>query len=304
MKKIKMIMILTMILVLIVILLVIFCVIKLNTKIVREEQSLIIEIEDEKKAVEDNVLNILFLGLDRTEERDKKLGVYRTDTIALVSIHMDTKETKILRIPRDTYVFIPCINKKDKINHAYVWGGMNEEGISSTIDTVNKFIKYDTIDYYVAIDMEPIPNLVDRIGGVEVDVETEMEDKNVKLSKGRQILSGKEALTYISWRKTGNGDIDRIKRQQKFLISVLSQLKDPSQITTLINLRMEYEKYIKTDIKLNQMVSFATLLKDIQKNNIKFYTVNGVPNYLHGVSYWIPNDEKNEILFKQIFEIP
>ncbi len=280
---------------------VIYYLIRINSEITGEKQ--IIFIEEETDNAEDNVLNILFLGLDRTEERDKTLGVYRTDMIALVSIHMDTKETKILCIPRDTYVFIPCINKKDKINHAYVWGGMNEAGIISTIDTINKFIKYATIDYYVAIDMEPIPNIVDSLGGVEVNVETEMEDNNVKLSKGRQILSGKEAITYISWRKTGNGDIDRIKRQQKFLLALLSRLKDPSQIATLISLRMEYEEYIKTDIELRQIVSLAVLLKDVQVEPIAFYTVPGTSRYINGVSYWITDEEKNNILLKKIFTI-
>lgn len=150
------------------------------------------------------VINIEFLGIDRTDERDEYLNVYRTDTIAIAKVDLNTKKIKILCIPRDTYAFLPIKNKKDKINHAYAFGSAKGKAIESSIEAINYFIKYSKIDYYFSLDMEPIPEIVDSIGGVELDVEIDMKTHEADLSKGRQILDGKKAFDYIHWRFAGN----------------------------------------------------------------------------------------------------
>ena len=154
-----------------------------------------------------STIHILFLGIDRTEESDITIGVHRTDAIALAKIYLDSKKIKILRIPRDTYVFMPSINKMDKINHAYVWGGMGEKGIQSTIETINQFVKYTKVDYYFTIDMEPVPEIVDMLGGVDLEVDVDMDTHGFNLSRGFQHLDGEKAYQFISWRYSGEGEI-------------------------------------------------------------------------------------------------
>jgi LCP family protein required for cell wall assembly len=250
-----------------------------------------------------NTINVLFLGIDRTEARDKTLGVYRTDTIALASIHRDTKKVDVQCIPRDTYVYIPCIDKKDKINHAYVWGGMGKKGVKSTIDTVNQFIKYSKVKYYFLIDMEPIPEIIDRIGGVEVDVEINVKDSNGEniLSEGKQVLDGKKSLLYLRWRYSGGGDIGRIQRQQKFLKAVLNKLKSTGRLVDTLKMGLEYSDNMKTNINILQLFSLANLAKDINNDDINSYIVSGKGDIIDKIWYWIPDEEKAEELLVKLF---
>lgn len=260
--------------------------------------------QDTTGMAESNIIHILFLGIDRTEERDATLGVYRPDTIALLTINLNTKEVTVLNIPRDTYAYIPVIKKNDKINHSYVWGGMGKKGIASTIDTVERFIKYAKVDYYFAIDMEPVPEIVDAVGGVEVDVEIDMKDHGANLSKGRQVLNGSKAFDYIHWRYSGMGDIDRIKRQQKFVKALISKLKDSGQIGEAVKLVMNYDKYIQTNMSLKQMLAMANMAEDIPKSSDRFYTVPGNPQTMKNISYWIADEEATDKLLREVLLQP
>lgn len=80
-------------------------------------------------------------------------------TIALAKVDFDTRKVDVISIPRDTYTYIPKVNKKDKINHAYAFGSIKGNGINESVETINKFIKYTTVDYYITLEMEPIPKI-------------------------------------------------------------------------------------------------------------------------------------------------
>lgn len=248
-----------------------------------------------------NVINILTLGIDRTAERDKTLGIYRADTISVTRIDLDTKEVKVLCIPRDTYAFIPDKNKMDKINHSYAYGSIKGKAEEYTINSVNNFIKYSAIDYYFAMDMEPVPEIVDSIGGVKLDVEIDMKTHGANLSKGLQILDGKKAFDYIHWRYSGSGDIDRIKRQQKFAKAVFKQLKDSGKLVDCVKLVWNYRNNIKTNMTLKQMISLAVLANDVPEGIVEYSLIPGSGKYMNKISYWIPDKEKTDKILKEFF---
>lgn len=249
----------------------------------------------------ENIVNILFLGTDRTVERDETLKIYRSDTIALASINIDTKKVKVLCIPRDTYTFIPIENKKDKINHAYAYGSLKNKAVEASEEAITRFIKYGTIDYYFTMAMEPIPKIVDNIGGVEVDVELDMKTHGANLSKGLQLLDGNKAFDYIHWRYSGNGDIDRMKRQQKFLKLMYNKLKDTSQIIESLKLVLSYNDYISTDMSVKQLIALATLFNDIPSGSMDFQMIPGDSRYINKISYWVPDEGKTDSLLKGFF---
>jgi LCP family protein required for cell wall assembly len=115
------------------------------------------------------------LGIDRTVERESLLDGYRSDTIALLRMQLDTKTINVLLFPRDTYTYVPIEGKMDKINHAYAYGDMQGTAVESTSEAVQELVKGLPIDYYMVMDMEPIPNIVDDIGGVVLDVDCDMK---------------------------------------------------------------------------------------------------------------------------------
>ncbi|KAB2860171.1 MAG: LytR family transcriptional regulator, partial [Exiguobacterium chiriqhucha] len=136
----------------------------------------------------------------------------RTDSLMVATFNKESRQVTLVSIPRDSYVDIVTTDGefKDKINHAYAYGG-----IDTTIATVEKLFDIP-IDYYATINFDGIEDLVDAVGGVEVDVLVPISGRatgNVELEPGVQTLDGKEALAYARMRKDDpEGDVGRAKR--------------------------------------------------------------------------------------------
>jgi LCP family protein required for cell wall assembly len=248
------------------------------------------------------IINILFLGIDRTIERDYGTeAIYRTDTISVIRIDLNTKKIKILCIPRDTYAFVPIEKKKDKINHAYAFGKMQGKAIEASTEAVNQLIKYAPIDYYFALDIKPLPEIINAIGGIEVDVEMDMKNWETDLSKGKQLLNGKKAYEYIHWRYSKNGDIDRIQRQQKFLKLLFQKLKASDKLVDVTKIVLSYRENLKTDLSTKQILGLANLSSEISEENIKYYMIPGSGKTINKVSYYVPNDKETDKLLREFF---
>lgn len=248
-----------------------------------------------------NIINILFLGIDKTKDRESWLGVYRSDTIAIARIYLDDMKIKVLNIPRDTYAYVPVVNKMDKINHAYAIGNVNGNGVQASIDAVNHFLKKKFVDYYFLMDMEPIPNIVDKIGGVKLDVEIDIKNHGINLTKGLQVLNGKMAFDYIRWRYTAGGDIDRIKRQQKFISALYRQQRDSGKILETLHIVLKHKNNVQTDFTIKQMIGLAAFLSDMPNGNVTYYTIPGKGKMINGISYWLPNENNTGELVKEFF---
>lgn len=247
-----------------------------------------------------NVVFILFLGIDRTDDREEYMSAFRSDTISLFRFDLDTKRVNVLCIPRDTYAYVPAEQKKDKINHAYAYGDMKGKAVESTIDAVCYFTGLP-VDYYITLDLEPLPNIVDDIGGVEMDVEIDMKTYGANLSKGRQLLDGKKAFDYIHWRFSENGDIDRIKRQQKFLRALYKKQRDSGKLLETLEIILKYNKSLKTNLTAAQMISIAQLANDIPENGVNFYSIPGRGQTIDNISYWVPDEIETENLIRENF---
>lgn len=248
-----------------------------------------------------NVIYLLFLGIDKTAERDEYLGIYRSDTIVIARLDLDSHTIKVLNIPRDTYTYIPIENKMDKINHAYAFGSVKNAGVQASIDAVHEFLGRDIIDYYFAMDMEPIPAIVDEIGGVLIDVEIPMKDHGADLDSGLQRLNGKQVFDYIHWRYSPGGDIDRIKRQQKFMSTLFKQQRDAGKLMETLQIVLKYKDRIQTDLSMQQFIGLIAYLKDVESSNVTYDLFQGKNMMLNGVYYWVP-DEKDGVIQKFIGE--
>ncbi|HHW57025.1 MAG TPA: LCP family protein [Clostridia bacterium] len=234
---------------------------------------------------------IAFLGLDKTEERIHTLGSFRTDTIMIFSVDLDDKVIKILSIPRDTYVDIPGFHK-DKINAAYTYGGMGEKGYDLSLKTISNFLGIK-VSYYISMDMETIPEIVDSIGGVPLDVEIDIHTHGANLNKGYQILDGQKVYQYVRWRYDPMGDINRVKRQQKFIIAFLNHLKSKTKdVSTYINLYNAFKGKLYTNFDYEQILALIYVIKDISPNSIEKFAVPGEFYHQNGISYWKPDMQK------------
>ncbi|MZP28627.1 LytR family transcriptional regulator [Heliobacterium undosum] len=226
-------------------------------------------------------MNVLLLAVDnRPGELDG-----RTDTIIVASVDRQDKKLYLLSIPRDTRVKISG-HGMDKINAAHMYGG-----VPLTRKTVEELLGIP-IDYYVKTDFNGFREIVDTLGGVEIDVEKNMYHNEgnpedlINLKKGLQRLSGKEALQYVRFRSDELGDISRTQRQQKFLHALAKQSLQVNTVWKLPALVPQMVNYVETNLGAGDLVSLAIKAKDWNAGNIIAHTLPGNFVTLNGVSYW------------------
>ena len=243
-------------------------------------------IEGEEKLEKGQPVNIMLLGVDQRDDEPA-----RSDTIMVAALFADEKQIKLLSIPRDTYVSIPGRKNKDKINHAHAYGGTE-----LTQETLAEFLDIP-IHFYLEVNFEGFVNVIDILGGIEVDVEKRMyyPDENIDLQAGLQILNGEDSLGYVRFRSDGQGDIGRIARQQKFLSLALAEVKSAGTIFKIPGLIKEIVKHVETDMPVNKMAYLAIKLKDLDDEyGLQTYSLDGYSDTKNGISYWNVNTKKLE----------
>ncbi len=235
-----------------------------------------------------NKLNILIVGYDSSIN-----GPPRADTIILSSLDLKTKEAGVLFVPRDTRVKVPE-HGMDRVNASHAYGG-----IELAVQTVEDFLDVP-IDYYVETDFQGFARIIDKLGGIKINIEKRLHyvDKAgglyIDLPSGEQVLNGKEALQYVRFREPTFGDIGRVKRQQKFVYALMERVLQPGVIVKIPSIFNEVRKSVKTNIPLKDISPFVRLLKRMDIAKIKTTMVPGEPKYINGASYWIASREKLE----------
>ena len=190
-------------------------------------------------------LNILLMGLDaRPGERTS-----RTDALVLASIDPNLRKIALVSIPRDTRITLK--GSPEKINAAYFRGGAE-----SAVDAVQELMEIK-IDHYVAMDFQGFANVIDAIGGIEIDVPIRMykPSEDIDLQPGLQVLTGYESLGYVRFREYATSDIERAAHQQEFLISLSKEIYKPENLIRLPQLA----KIVKTNVKSDLI--FVELLR-------------------------------------------
>lgn len=251
-------------------------------------------------------INVLLLGMDIGDTSDvSNKDAKRTDTIILANFDPITKEAKLISIPRDTRVKIG--GKSQKINAAYPIGG--EKLVKQLVGNILGV----KVDYVVKVDYEGFRGIIDAIGGIDMYIEQDMnyddpgQDLHIHFNKGETVhLDGKKAEEFFRWRKnndgTGlaNGDVDRIKNQQKFINAVIDKVLSVSTITKIDSIAEILNKNIETNIPLDVTVAYGLKGLETDKNNIKMMTLPGEGKYVGNVSYYIPDEKATKELRSQL----
>lgn len=229
--------------------------------------------------------NIVVLGVDERPEEDDP---GRSDTLFVVMLDTDNKSIGLLSIPRDTRVRIPKYGY-DKINHAYPLGGRE-----LTQRTVEEFLGI-RVNNYVMVDFKGFKGLVDAIGGVDIDIESDMYYRDswdgftIDLKKGRQHLNGETAIQYVRFRDE-EGDLGRVKRQQHFLMAMYEKIASEELLKHIPGLAKQISQMVKTDMNVSDMITMGRALHSMVKTTgISMKTVPGTPEYIDDISYVLPD---------------
>ncbi|OGC12080.1 hypothetical protein A3K48_06390 [candidate division WOR-1 bacterium RIFOXYA12_FULL_52_29] len=227
--------------------------------------------------------NILVLGVDKGYS-------HRSDTIMVVNIDPDTKKVGLVSIPRDTLVTIPG-RGLDKVNHAFAYGG-----IELSRQTVAELLKID-IPYYVVVDLSGLEELIDKIGGVKVNVPKRMyyvdyaDDLRIDLQPGPQILNGSQVMGYLRFRHT-DSDFARIERQQDFIKTVGQQLMRREHILQSADVFFSLLSCIETNLNSRQVLGLSLTVRGAQESGqIAMTTLLGGSLIVDGIYYYKPDTD-------------
>lgn len=164
----------------------------------------------------DQVTNFLLFGLDK---------VNSSDSIILLSVDDAHRKIKMISIPRDSYVRIPEWGSYAKLAYTYHWGGAQ-----MAIGTINQNLSLNAKDY-IAVDFEQLADIVDLVGGVEVELDWDevnyLWDKQDNLTAGKCLLMGDAALSYARMRHSNASDneIKRTGRQREVLTAMMQSIQ-------------------------------------------------------------------------------
>lgn len=236
------------------------------------------DLRDEAASI-DEPFTVLLLGIDAQGGE----GNFRPDTMMLLSINPKTKSMKMLSIPRDTYVEIPNRNGgKDKINAVPSYAmRQGIDPVQNIVETVEKFLNVP-VDHYTSINFKGFVEIVDAVGGVDVEVPFDFWEKRAGknerfyFTKGPMHLNGEEALAYVRMRKRDKmGDLGRNMRQRQVLQDVAEKASSFKNISKMDDMLQALGKNVAFDFHPSDLPSLQKLISDIPKENMETIELKG-----------------------------
>ncbi len=228
----------------------------------------IAEIDINAENTTDDIFNILVIGCDTR----KKGGVGRSDAMILFSVNEGTEKIHMTSIMRDSYVTIPG-KGNNRINAAYAFGGGK-----LLLNTIETNFAVD-VDKYVSFDFYSFVDVVDSVGGIDVEVtdaeipvlnnyvkelnklNNRAEDAYCVTQSGPQHLNGTQALGYARIRYVGDGDFERTNRQRTVITKIFEKVRTLN-ILEINNLLNAFLPQVKTNLTQEEILSL--LLKALE----------------------------------------
>ena len=207
------------------------------------------------KVSQSGSLNIVIIGIDKREGE----SVSRSDSLMIAHVDRDHKQVDLISIPRDSYVYIPLVQRQEKITHAHAYGG-----IEGTMETM-EFLFESEFDYYIEVDFKKMIALVDSIGGIELTPTATFCEMNEIDEEGSycfqegvsEQMNGAKALAYSRHRKS-DSDLFRAARQQEVIKAMISKVKS-SSVLGIYNFYKDVEAISDTNLDLWTIFGYSDM---------------------------------------------
>ncbi len=251
-----------------------------------EETTIEVEVPASHKS---DFYNILLMGTDDDGTR--------TDTIMIGRLDVKNHTVALLSIPRDT--LISGNYNVPKINSVYGGAGKGVKGIEALQRKLAQILGFET-DGYVMVNLDAFIELVDLVGGVEVDVPVQMDYEDpsqnlyIHLKPGVQKLDGKQAMGLVRFRKGyATQDIERTHTQQKFLKALAKKCMSIGSIGKINGFTKIFMENVTTDLTIGNVAYFAQELLKCDFDNMFTYTLEGEAVMVNGASCYALYQNKN-----------
>lgn len=276
-----------------------------QTVLSEEEQRALAEQEKRK-----NVTNVLLLGVDRRSSS----GLSRSDTMLIATLDNNNKKLKLTSLMRDMYVPIPG-QGENRINSACSKGGP-----ALLMQTINENFSMD-LEYYVLVDFRMFEKIVDKLGGVELELSegevaeandciaglnkqqgVELEDGFITKRGGNIRLTGKQALGYARIRHFGDGDYARTSRQFKILKAIMEKFMDIDPIKQQ-GVLYDVLEYVETNLPKTKIIDLAFKALSIGPSELMHYRLPVEGSFeskkVRGMSVLLPDIPANAKLLHE-----
>lgn len=257
-----------------------------------------------------NLKNILFLGVDTSDEfAEKSVGKGgQSDTLILLSMNKETKETTLLEISRDSMTDVRVYDvageylttERMQVTLQYSYGDGKKKSCQLTKDAVSNLLFGIPISSYFALSVDGIPTITDLMGGVKIKVPEDYTEINPAFQKDAElVLNGEQAEQYVRKRDievTGSNN-QRMERQTQFLRALAEQMQGKG-FGWYDKLLAGAKDYIVTDISVDEMQRL-TEYKMVEP--IEFVPGEVVEGKEHD-EFVVNNDELQKIIINMFYK--
>lgn len=206
----------------------------------------------------ENIVNIALYGIDSAT------GEGRSDAIIVLTLDKNHNKVKLTSFMRDSYVNIDG-HGMDKLTHAYAYGGPE-----LAMKTLNENFGLD-ISHFVSVDFSSLPQIIDQLGGVDVDLTQEEIDTGSipnATTPGTQTLNGDQALAYTRIRYASGNDFKRTERQRTVLTALVTKIiKQPA--STYPDLISQLAPLLTTNLSTNDILNLTSVYGSYAKQGIR-----------------------------------
>ena len=240
----------------------------------------------------ESIINIALFGVDQREGETK----FRSDAVMVLTVDKSRNKIKLSSLMRDSLVSIDGYGK-NKLAHAYFYGGPQ-----LAVKTLNENFGLD-IKEYVTVNFQEMAQMIDAVGGVEIDISEEeriaangsIKEQSIVAGlpedyiqkSGLQTLNGTQAVAYARIRKVGNGDFERTDRQREVLQKIFNKAikMNPVQYPELAR---KFLPLVETSLDWGEIMNLAGMAtRNLTFEDVRFPLISDL---IGNGSIWINNN--------------
>lgn len=245
---------------------------------------------------------MILIGTDEAEDSDEDM--HRSDTNIVVRIDPNKNQATMVSIPRDTKIDIDGYGT-NKFNAAYAYGGA-----AGTIREANQLLGIE-ISHYAEVNFGKLKELVDAVGGVDVEVTERIDDPDadgtsahpewprVIIEEGEQHLDGNQALVFARSRAYADGDFTRTANQRALIMAIVNKVLDLNA-TDLLGVVQAASSCVTTDLAVGDIAALAEQFQDEGDLTIYSAMIPSTTAMIGDVSYVINDPVATKEMMKLV----
>ena len=267
-----------------------------------------------------DIVNILLVGVDYSTERETWNGKkeWHSDVMIVLAINFTENRADLISLPRDTYAEIPGIQGIYKLNASINCGGdlykkdgsFNPKSLEKVCESAEWMLGGIPVDYYYAVTMTSLKDLVDLCGGLDYDMDIKFHIQGRSYEKGLQHLNGQGFLDYCRVRKGTNGlsaseqgDENRVNRQKKILVALFRQMKADRLITQIPDLIETFDGDLFTNCSYAQTAALAAFAYNLDPENIGMCSMGGSSSSLFQWNFVFTDQDNRVKIIQDIYNV-